>query len=90
LILAGCATPSLRPAEPPAVERPAPAACDPRLEAEVPAAPAVPDGASIVQPATVEEQIATGLHLGWVSELIAYAGGLAERARLAKAVCAAR
>ena len=85
LILASCATPSA----PPAAKPPAPPACDPRLEADVRATPAQPAGASVVQPATIEEQTATSLFLNWVAELVDVGGQNESRARLAKSACAA-
>lgn len=87
LILASCATPSGPPAPPPAAEPVAPPACDPRLQADVPAVPEPPAGASVVQPVSLEERVATSLHLTWVAELRDVAGQLFARAALAKSSC---
>ena len=66
LILASCAKPS----PPPGVDAPRPAAPDPRLCAQVRKKPAMPAGASVVQPATMEERTATALFLSWVADLV--------------------
>lgn len=87
-ILASCATRSIPPPLP--VKPPAPAACDPRLQAEIPAIPDPPAGASIVAPATMDERVASSLFLTWVADLRDVAVQLAGRAGLAKTECEKR
>lgn len=81
-ILTACATPSAP------AEAPKPKTCDPRISAAVGALPALPAGASIVQPATPAEKAATALFLDWVTDLKTAAGELVARAELARQACA--
>jgi hypothetical protein len=86
-LLASCATPS---ADKPDVTI-APAPCDPVLQVEPPKIPDVPDGAGIVKPPLGSQAAAaTGLYLGWVSELHDTATELLRRATIAKAYCDGR
>lgn len=47
----------------------------------------MPAGASVVQPVTPEERVATATFLSWVSDVLDVAGENAGRARLAQAGC---
>lgn len=79
-MLASCATPS----DPPRADTPKPLAVDPRVCAAVTKTPAMPGGASIVQPATDRERAATATFLNWVADLLDVATeneGRAETAR---------
>lgn len=90
-MLASCGTPSgPHPKAPPPAEAPKPAACPPELQADVKDLPAMPTGASIVAPATVEEQLATSLHLSWVQDVLAYGREYRDRAKVAKRECEKR
>lgn len=76
-LLTGCVTPS-----------PSPPALPPSLCTTVERAPAMPEGASIVQPVTDEERTATALFLGWVAESLGIGAENADRAeRAAKEGC---
>lgn len=46
-----------------------------------------PAGASIVSPATMEERVATALHLNWVASLKDVAQRALDRAGIAKSAC---
>ena len=83
-ILASCATPSARLTP---VEAPRPAAPDPALCAPVRKTPDPPPGASIVAPASIEEQTATSLFLTWVADLVDVARDNEQRAVKAQAPC---
>lgn len=81
LALASCATPS---ASPPAVEKPAPLAVDPRVCGEVRKADALPAKASIPQAVTAEEREGLSLFLGWVAGLVDHDQQMTARADLAR------
>lgn len=89
LTLASCNTPSPRvpsgPTQPPKAE-----ALDPRLCAEVEPTPTRPAGATVVQPATIEERTATSLFVAWVADLVDVATANQDRAELARAECQKR
>jgi hypothetical protein len=86
-MLASCATPPPRPAEIPPPAEPKPPACPPALRAEVRATPAMPAGANLVEPVTMEERLAVSLYLGWVHELGEVAFENEGRSRRGKAAC---
>ena len=76
LALTSCATPS------------SPDRLSPSLCTTVQRAPALPDGAGIVQPVTEEERSATRAFLNWVAEVVASDNRNADRAeRAAKEGC---
>ncbi|MFZ3005840.1 MAG: hypothetical protein WA047_06665 [Phenylobacterium sp.] len=65
-------------------------ACPPALRAEVRSTPAMPAGANVVEPVTMEERLAVSLYLGWVHDLGEAAFENEGRARRGKAVCDGR
>lgn len=79
--MTACATPS-NPAPPSA---PKPAAVDPRVCADVSKEPALPKGATVVQPSTPEEGEATEAFLTWVQASLDWGRTGWARASLAKA-----
>lgn len=89
-MLASCATRLPRLAEIPPAAEPKPLACPPALRAEVRVTPAMPPGANLVEPVTMEERLAVSLYLGWVHELGEVAFENEGRARRGKAVCEGR
>lgn len=73
-MLTSCATPSSR--------GPLPSEC-----VTVQRAPALPEGAGIVQPASEEERSATRLFLGWVAAVVAVGEETAARAEQGQRGC---
>ena len=88
-MLTSCAAHLSPPAAEP-VQPVKPRACDPRLETRVPDIPVQPQGATVVEPVTPAEKLATALHLDWVAAVLDVAGQLRERSLAAKSECEAR
>lgn len=81
LALTCCAT---RPAPRRPAEIPPPKAVDVRICAEVPASPAMPRSADLVQPETPAEKIGFNAFMTWVAQLVDHDAGVTDRAILAK------